>query len=162
MNLTDEQWLLLQPIFPTRPPRESNRGRPACSDRAILDAIFWVRRTGSPWRELPIDYPSYLTCHRRELEWTSTGLMRRILSMLMDDLLHRGGLDVSLLIQDGLITAKKRGRRYYVSAHPDLVGTWQLSTALIFIAPHLKRIASRRQLKMVYSVMKPTVRELDG
>jgi transposase len=65
MNLSDDQWSLLKPLFPQPAPQASSRGRPAYPTRAILDAIYWMRRTASPWSNLPPGYPSYLTCRRR-------------------------------------------------------------------------------------------------
>jgi len=152
MNLTDDQWLLIQSLLPPSTPRETNRGRPPCSERSILDAILWVRRTGSPWCELPLGYPSYLTCRRRSLAWTRSGLMDRILSVLRDDLARRGGLELSDLKQSGLITATRSTKSLHLTIHPDLAGTWQLSTAMIYIVPLLKKNARRRRLRLVFKM----------
>jgi transposase len=62
MNLTDEQWRLIEPILP--PPSPSDRGRPPLDRRAVLDGILWKFRTDNPWYDMPPDYPSYQTCYR--------------------------------------------------------------------------------------------------
>jgi transposase len=49
-ELTDAQWQRLQPLLPPQKPRV---GRPALDHRTIVNAILWILRTGSPWRDLP-------------------------------------------------------------------------------------------------------------
>jgi hypothetical protein len=55
MNLTDEQWRLIEPILP--PPSPSDRGRPPLDRRAVLNGILWKFRTDYPWYDMPPDYP---------------------------------------------------------------------------------------------------------
>ena len=57
MDLTNEQWAVIQPLIPQAPKREDGRGRPRVDDRAILDGILWIMRTGAPWKDLPERYP---------------------------------------------------------------------------------------------------------
>ena len=55
-DLTDAQWHLLAPLIPAEKPG----GRPRTVDmREIMNAIFYVVRTGIPWRALPHDFPKY-------------------------------------------------------------------------------------------------------
>ena len=49
-DLTDEEWALLDPLMPKR--RKGAR----VDDRKIMNAIFYVLRTGMPWRDLPERY----------------------------------------------------------------------------------------------------------
>jgi transposase len=66
VDLTDEQWAVLEPLLPRRQrPRRTRRGRPWRDARAVLDGILWILRTGAPWADLPERYPPYQTCHRR-------------------------------------------------------------------------------------------------
>jgi transposase len=67
-ELTGEQWSLIEPMLP-RIERVDGRGRPRVKDRAVLDGIFWILRTGAPWADLPGHFPSHQTCHRRFQEW---------------------------------------------------------------------------------------------
>ena len=48
-RLTDEQWDAIADVFP--PPAAT--GRPPCDRRNVVDGIFWIMRTGSPWRDMP-------------------------------------------------------------------------------------------------------------
>lgn len=50
-NLTDEEWVIVTPL---RPGAEGKKnGRPRLDDRKVLNGIFFVLRTGVPWRDLP-------------------------------------------------------------------------------------------------------------
>lgn len=93
MKLTSSQWELLAPLvtplvssslgsFAT--PR--GRGRPSQDARAVLEAVFWVMRTGAPWADLPPRYPPYQTCHRRFRGWLENGILAECLRRLADDL----------------------------------------------------------------------------
>ena len=56
-DLTDFEWSIIQPLLPNKP-----RGVPRVDDRRVLNGIFWVLRTGAPWRDLPQYYGPYTTC----------------------------------------------------------------------------------------------------
>jgi transposase len=47
-------------------------------DRAVLNGILWVLRTGAQWAELPSKYPSRATCHRRFQHWCRHGTFDKI------------------------------------------------------------------------------------
>ncbi|MEJ5252010.1 MAG: transposase [Armatimonadota bacterium] len=76
--MTDRQWQLVEALIP----RQNRRGRRRQDDRQVLNGILWVLRTGEPWKNLPSEYPSYQTCHRRFLEWKQQGVLNRILETL--------------------------------------------------------------------------------
>ena len=52
-DLSDDEWALLEPLMPKS--RKSARA----DDRRIMNAIFYVLRTGMPWRDLPERYGPY-------------------------------------------------------------------------------------------------------
>ena len=70
MELTDEQWVILEPLIPVKEPREDGKGRPRINNRNVLNGILWMLRTGAAWQDLPERYPSSRTCHRRFQEWS--------------------------------------------------------------------------------------------
>src|SRR5215204_1199464 len=74
MDLTDEQWEVLEPLIPDPPQREDSRGRPWRDPRDVLNGILWILRTGAPWKDLPERYPPYQTCHRRFQRWIEEGV----------------------------------------------------------------------------------------
>ena len=50
------------------------RGRPAKDNRLFLNAVFWILRTGAPWRDLPPDYGGWKNTHRRFCRWRDRGV----------------------------------------------------------------------------------------
>ena len=96
MDLTDEQWAVLEPLIPEPPRRPDGRGRPWKPARDVLNGILWILRTGAPWKDMPDRYPPYQTCHRRFQRWEKEGVMDQILLSLAQDLKERGDLDISL------------------------------------------------------------------
>ena len=53
-DLTDEQWVLIGPFLPKLARRTDGRGRPWLENRAVLNGILWILRTGAPWADLPV------------------------------------------------------------------------------------------------------------
>src|SRR5437667_11647222 len=107
-QLTDEQWSLIEPLL-TKPRRKDGRGRPRLEDRVVLNGVFWILRTGAPWHDLPGRYPPYQTCHRRFQHWQRTGLLRRLLRRLAEDLRDRGKLDLTEAFIDASFSSAKKG-----------------------------------------------------
>jgi putative transposase len=76
-DLTDEQWLLLRPLLPKT--RKSRAGRPVRVERrALLDAIFYLLRTGCQWRQLPKDFPPWGTVACQYYRWRCQGVWQRL------------------------------------------------------------------------------------
>ena len=109
MDLTDEQWAVLDPLIPRPKVRADGRGRPWKESRAVLNGILWVLRTGAPWHDLPDRYPPYQTCHRRFQQWVRAGVLRRVLENLSRDLHERGGIDLQECFVDGTFAPAKKG-----------------------------------------------------
>ena len=55
--LSQEQWEILEPLFPKPQRRKDRRGRPWADNHACLQGILWVMRTGARWRDLPEGFP---------------------------------------------------------------------------------------------------------
>ena len=108
MDLTDKQWEIIEPLFePKR--RKDGRGRPWRDPRDVLNGVLWVLRTGAPWKDLPDRYPPYQTCHRRFQQWQRTGVLRDLLTCLVEDLRQRGKLDLTEGFIDASFTSAKKG-----------------------------------------------------
>jgi hypothetical protein len=82
-RLTKEQWKNIQPYVP-KGSVTSRGGRPRYEDRAILQGILWVLRTGCPWRQIPAHYGSPATCWRRFQEWRKTGAFAYITKAFLE------------------------------------------------------------------------------
>jgi transposase len=78
-DVTDEQWALIEPHIPPAP----LGGRPRKTDvRDVLDAIFYILRTGCQWRYLPVDFPPKSTVWRYFDQWRRDGTLDRIHDLL--------------------------------------------------------------------------------
>jgi transposase len=75
-DLTDEEWAILEPLIP--PARRSRR----VDDRRIMNGIFFVLRTGIPWRDLPERYGPYTTAYNRFNRWSARGIWGRMFTAL--------------------------------------------------------------------------------
>ena len=75
-DLSDDEWVLLEPLMPKS--RKSAR----VDDRKIMNAIFYVLRTGMPWRDLPERYGPYTTAYNRFNRWSRRGIWKRIFDTL--------------------------------------------------------------------------------
>lgn len=74
-DLTDFEGRAIEPLLPNKP-----RGVPRVDDRRVLNGIFWVLRSGAPWRDLPERYGPRTTCYNRFARWRKAGVW----DMLMD------------------------------------------------------------------------------
>ena len=71
-DLTDEQWVLIEPHLPAAP----TGGRPRSTDmRDVVDALLYLLRTGCQWRYLPIDFPPTSTVGRYFDRWRHEGTL---------------------------------------------------------------------------------------
>ena len=70
-DLSDAEWSCLEPHLPT--PKSTGRPR-THSPREILDAIFYVLRSGCPWRLLPHDFPPWRTVYHYFRQWRIDGI----------------------------------------------------------------------------------------
>ncbi len=71
-DISDEEWAILEPLIP--PEKPGGRERPT-DMREVLNAIFYLDRTGGQWRALPHDFPrwstvwSYFRAFRNDGTW---------------------------------------------------------------------------------------------
>lgn len=85
-------------------------GRPPSSYRRIMDAIFWVLRTGAQWSALPREFPPKSTVYDRFQYLVNEGFFTRLLENLGDELVKSGGISLDECFIDGtFVGAKKRG-----------------------------------------------------
>jgi transposase len=89
--LTDEQWAILQPLLP--PEKRITAGRPSVSHRKVINAILWLCRTGSPWRDIPGEFGPWRTIATRFYRWQRDGTWHRIFWKLREIADAQGLLD---------------------------------------------------------------------
>ncbi|MHA3915298.1 transposase [Halovulum sp. GXIMD14793] len=61
-------------IEPLVPGKQGDRGRTGADNRLFLDAILWLARGASPWRDLPPELGNWKTAHSRFRRWTLAGV----------------------------------------------------------------------------------------
>lgn len=134
-TLSDDQWSLISDLFPDRPvgPRG---GRPRVSNRACFEGILWVLRSGARWKDLPSEYPSYVTCWRRLVRWTDEGIWDIALTRLLKALESDKRIDWEESFADATFASAKKGA--IASARPDgarVPSSWCLPTVTVFHLP---------------------------
>jgi transposase len=77
--LSKTEWKIIRPILPTK-----SRGVPRVDDRRVLNGIFWVLRSGAPWRDLLDRYGPYTTCYNRFVRWRRADVWDRLFDALAD------------------------------------------------------------------------------
>ena len=77
--MSDEEWAFFERFILAV--RASN-GRKPTNHRLVLDGIFWVARTGAPWRDLPEEFGKWSSVYRQFRRWTLAGLWEDILDAL--------------------------------------------------------------------------------
>lgn len=80
-EITDEQWTRLDALLPGR---EGTSGRRARDNRAFVNAVVWIGKTGSPWRDLPERFGPWNSVYQRFRRWARTGRWQRIFEALQD------------------------------------------------------------------------------
>lgn len=87
-DLTDAEWSFIEPLIPG----EQRLGRPArYSKREILNAIFYLLRSGCSWRMLAHDLPPWRICYYYFMLWKRDGVWERIHGHLREQTrLHHG------------------------------------------------------------------------
>ena len=78
-DLSDAEWSIIAPLLPNKP-----RGVPRTDDRRVLNGIFYILRTGSPWRDLPERYGPYTTVYNRFNRWAKAGVWVSVFNALAD------------------------------------------------------------------------------
>lgn len=96
-RLTDEQWGLIADVFP--PPKPT--GRPPTNPRVVVNAILWILRTGSQWRDLPSEFPSWKTIWDLFDKWNANGILDEVLNRLRAAKVDLGKVDTELWCVDG-------------------------------------------------------------
>jgi len=80
-DVTDAEWEIVGPLIDTL--QSSAKGRPLQHDlRSILNAIFYLSKTGCQWRSLPKDFPHYTVVNYHYNKWRKDGTLETINAVL--------------------------------------------------------------------------------
>ena len=97
--IRDHQWAKMEPhclglkVHP---------GRTGSDPRLFMEAVFWIARTGSPWRDLPPGFGNWNTIYRRFRDWARSGVFERMFNDLSDQ------PDMEMAMIDGTIVKVHR------------------------------------------------------
>jgi transposase len=80
--LNDAQWERVAPVLPGKP---GDPGRSGANNRLFLEAILWIVRTGSPWRDLHQEFGCWNSTFRRFRRWAQKGVFERVFNSLSGD-----------------------------------------------------------------------------
>jgi transposase len=73
--LTAAQWTIMQPFCLGKP---SDPGRTGGDARSFTEAVLWIARTGSPWRDLPSSFGKWNSVFKRFRDWVKAGVFKRM------------------------------------------------------------------------------------
>ena len=94
--MSDEEWAFFEHfILSARAPN----GRKPINHRLVLDGVFWIARTGAPWRDLPEKFGKWSSVYRQFRRWTLAGLWEQI----MDALNESGVMPAALQMVDSTV-----------------------------------------------------------
>jgi transposase len=120
-ELSDYEWIAIKPMLPNKP-----RGVRRVNDRRVPHGIFWVLRSGAPWRDLPEDYGPRTTCYNRFVRWRRAGVWDQIMDALA------AGHDASVpMIDTSIIRVHQHGVCVSDNNHQDMGRTREGLTSKI-------------------------------
>ena len=91
-DLSDEEWSSLAPHIPLA----KSGGRPRTVDmREVMNAIFYVLRSGCSWEMLPHDFPPHQTVYDYFNKWRKSGEWERINQILREELRRKDGRETT-------------------------------------------------------------------
>ena len=110
-DLSDSEWEILKPLIP----RAKGFGHPVEVDfREILNAIFYVQRTGCQWEMLPHDLPPYTTVYGYFQKWQRKGIWQLLHDQVRQQLRAELGKDehssVAIADSQSVKTTEKKGK----------------------------------------------------
>jgi transposase len=108
LELSEEQLDLLCKQLPDNPPRPKG-GRPRTDRRQALKGIFWILDNGAKWKDLPEEYGTKTSVHRRFQRWVQTGAFEKILLCLGEMVQEKGGYKLYECYIDGTFSKAKGG-----------------------------------------------------
>ena len=100
--MADDEWGLFEPFLVSARPLG---GRPPADHRRVLDGVFWIARTGAPWRDLPLEFGEWNSVWRQFRRWSLSGVWDVMLQALAD----AGGEAEALQMIDSTIVRAHHG-----------------------------------------------------
>lgn len=80
--LRNDQWERIEHLLPGK---ASDSGVTAKDNRLFVEAVLWIARTGSPWRDLPASMGNWHNVYTRFSRWGKTGVWQRVIEAVGTD-----------------------------------------------------------------------------
>jgi transposase len=80
--LTDAQWAKMEPHCLGK---VGDPGRSGADNRLFVEAVLWIARTGSPWRDLPPGFGKWNTVYTRFRDWRDADVFQRLFDACSDE-----------------------------------------------------------------------------
>jgi transposase len=80
--LSDDQYERIGPLLPGK---STDPGRTAADNRLFVEAVLWIARTGSPWRDLPPDFGPWNRLYQRFARWSRADIWHAVFAELARD-----------------------------------------------------------------------------
>ena len=77
-DLSEFECRVIEPLLPNKP-----RGKPRVDDRRVLNGIFYILRSGSPWADLPERYGPCTTVYNRFNRWRKAGVWDELMDAII-------------------------------------------------------------------------------
>ena len=110
-DLSDKEWQIIEPLIPPAKPG----GHPRTVDmREVVNAIFYLLRTGCSWEMLPHDFPPYSTVYYYFRRWQRRGLWEQMNQALREQVRMKQGKSpqatAAIVDSQSVKTTEKKGK----------------------------------------------------
>ena len=82
MLLRDDQWARIEKLLQGK---VGDRGRSGANNRLFVEAVLWIARTGSPWRDLPMEFGPWNSVYVRFARWSDKNVWQNVFAVLRED-----------------------------------------------------------------------------
>ena len=77
--MRNDQWEKIEQMLPGK---ASDPGRSGHDNRLFIEAVLWIARTGSPWRDLPEEFGAWNSVYQRFARWSKAGVWQGVFEQL--------------------------------------------------------------------------------